>query len=138
MRRISGCGSEILWLSLQAPSPRYGRSATSFAPRARGVFPRVHVGCWTACRQLSLRFVHFDLLCCKMEGFACRLFICSYIHPPDTDYHVPGTVLNEHSLTVIGYNLEVTRPETKQNGSVKACFASPGPAGGDLCPCRIC
>lgn len=73
-RGISGCGSKIIWPSLQAPSLGDDSSVTPSAPRTRGIFPGVHIrSCeLTAHRQLSLRPVHF---CCasagKIGGFTC-------------------------------------------------------------------
>lgn len=88
------------------PSPGDRRSVNPFVPRTKGIYLSWGV-CWavestraTQPRSCSLLFASAG----KLEGFLAG------IHPTDTDYPVPGNVLNEHSLTVLRCSLwEVSR-----------------------------
>lgn len=64
-------------------------------------------------RQLSLRPTHFHFASAgKQEGLLAGPLFVHFIHPTDTDHHVPGNVLDPHSSTVLRSNSGVSRPET--------------------------
>lgn len=63
-------------------------------------------------------------LCWHTGGFPCRLCMCSFIHPTDTEPHVPGDVLNAHSITVLSSHSGVRRlPPVLQGPPQDVCCA---------------
>lgn len=74
--------------------------------------PGVHADPGQHAWQLSVAPFHFVLLLLGNRRMALlTIYLLTYF-PPDSDLHVPGNVLNEHSSMVLSSHWGTSRPET--------------------------